>query len=46
MPNEYLYEPWECPELIQKKVGCIIGKDYPNRIIDHSVVSQENHKVK
>lgn len=46
MPDEYIYEPWKCPELIQKQVGCIIGKDYPNRIVDHSIVSRENRKVK
>lgn len=46
LPEKYLYEPWKCPEAVQKKVGCIIGKDYPHRIVDHAVASRENQKVK
>lgn len=46
LPEKYLYEPWKCPESIQKQVGCIIGKDYPHRIVDHRVAARENRKVK
>jgi len=45
MPAQYLYEPWKCPESVQKQVGCIIGKDYPNRIVDHTIASRGNRKV-
>lgn len=45
VPEKYLYEPWKCPESVQKKVGCIIGKDYPQRIVDHGMVARENRKV-
>ncbi|XP_022178571.1 cryptochrome-1 isoform X2 [Myzus persicae] len=44
MPAQYLYEPWKCPESVQKQVGCIIGKDYPNRIVDHTIASRGNRK--
>jgi cryptochrome len=45
MPKKYIYEPWKCPESIQKEVGCIVGKNYPNRIIDHVTASRLNRKV-
>lgn len=45
IPSKYIYEPWKCPESIQKEAGCIIGKNYPNRIVDHAVVARENRKV-
>lgn len=45
VPDEYIFEPWKCPESIQKQAGCIIGKDYPNRVVDHNVVARENRKV-
>lgn len=45
IPDQYLYEPWKCPESVQKQVGCVIGKDYPHPIVDHAVVSQENRNV-
>ena len=35
-PPQYIYKPWTAPEAVQKKLGCIIGKDYPNPIVDHS----------
>lgn len=41
-PAKYIYEPWKAPLNIQKLHGCIIGKDYPNPIVDHSVVSKKN----
>ncbi|XP_050537923.1 cryptochrome-1 [Daktulosphaira vitifoliae] len=44
LPDKYLFEPWKCPIEIQKKVGCIIGKDYPHRIVDHQNASCENRK--
>ncbi|XP_025414102.1 cryptochrome-1 [Sipha flava] len=44
MPKKYIYEPWKCPESIQKEVGCIVGKNYPNRIIDHVTASRLNRK--
>ncbi|VVC31760.1 Rossmann-like alpha/beta/alpha sandwich fold,Cryptochrome/DNA photolyase class 1,DNA photolyase, N- [Cinara cedri] len=44
MPDQYLNQPWKCPDSIQKEVGCIIGKDYPHRIVEHTEVARENRK--
>ena len=41
-PQEYIYEPWLAPISFQKSVGCIIGKDYPQRIVIHENVYKEN----
>ena len=45
LPHEFLFEPWKTPLAIQKKYGCIIGEDYPMRIVVHEEVSKENRKV-
>lgn len=41
-PSNIIYEPWKASMENQKKYRCIIGKDYPNRIVDHDVVMKEN----
>lgn len=41
-PKKYIYEPWKAPIEIQRKCNCVIGKDYPMPIVDHSVVKQRN----
>ena len=43
-PVEYIYEPWLAPMNIQEKAKCIIGKDYPARIVIHEDVSPKNAK--
>ena len=35
-PDKYIYEPWTAPKGIQTACGCIIGKDYPKPMVDHS----------
>ncbi|CAH0392405.1 unnamed protein product [Bemisia tabaci] len=42
MPVEYVYEPWRAPLEVQEHANCVIGRDYPKRIVDHNVVSHEN----
>eukprot|EP00656_Telonema_subtile_P041801 TRINITY_DN470_c0_g1_i2.p1 TRINITY_DN470_c0_g1~~TRINITY_DN470_c0_g1_i2.p1 ORF type:complete len:504 (-),score=78.32 TRINITY_DN470_c0_g1_i2:25-1536(-) len=43
MPTKFVYEPWLAPETVQLKAGCVVGQDYPHRIvIDHTVTSKEN----
>ncbi|CAN8063073.1 unnamed protein product [Agarophyton chilense] len=42
MPSKYIYEPWKAPETVQRKAGCIIGKDYPEPMVDHAKASKEN----
>jgi deoxyribodipyrimidine photo-lyase len=36
VPNEFLPEPHRMPLDMQSKIGCIIGKDYPSPIVEHS----------
>ncbi|XP_046405998.1 cryptochrome-1 [Ischnura elegans] len=43
-PPEYIHEPWKAPIVVQESAGCIIGHDYPERIVDHAVASKRNQK--
>lgn len=42
MPAKYIYKPWTAPIADQKKAGCIVGKDYPNPIVDHQKARDTN----
>jgi len=44
-PEKYIYEPSKAPYDVQKKAGCIIGKDYPNPMVKHNEVSKRNKKI-
>jgi deoxyribodipyrimidine photo-lyase len=33
--NQEIHAPWQIPQLRQKSIGIMIGKDYPTPIIDH-----------
>jgi len=35
LPNEYVFEPWKAPQLVQKAAACLVGKDYPLPLADH-----------
>ncbi|OCT94322.1 cryptochrome-1 isoform X2 [Xenopus laevis] len=41
-PAKYIYAPWTAPEEIQKQSGCLIGKDYPLPMVDHTTASEHN----
>lgn len=41
-PSEYIYEPWKAPKAIQNRAECVIGENYPKRIVDHEKVHKEN----
>ena len=36
-PEEYIHSPWTAPLAVQLKSGCVIGRDYPLPIVDHTV---------
>ncbi len=36
VPEDFIHTPWEMPPLLQSQCGCIIGQDYPARIVDHA----------
>nr|XP_021201222.2 cryptochrome-1 isoform X1 [Helicoverpa armigera]XP_021201231.2 cryptochrome-1 isoform X1 [Helicoverpa armigera]XP_049698225.1 cryptochrome-1 isoform X1 [Helicoverpa armigera] len=42
MPTRYIHEPWVAPEAVQQSARCIIGRDYPMPMVDHSKASQVN----
>jgi deoxyribodipyrimidine photo-lyase len=37
VPDEYIHTPWKMPGDLQKKLGCVIGKDYPAPIVDRTM---------
>lgn len=41
-PKELIYEPWKASAAQQRQFGCIIGKDYPQRIVIHENVLKTN----
>lgn len=42
MPTKYIHEPWKAPINVQRAAGCVVGDNYPERIVDHREVSKEN----
>ena len=42
MPDKYIYEPWKAPPAVQAAAKCIVGKDYPQPIVDHAAASKAN----
>jgi deoxyribodipyrimidine photo-lyase len=41
VPDEFLREPWTMPLEVQDAVGCVIGDDYPEPIVDHRQARRE-----
>ncbi len=41
VPDEYLSEPWSMPAQLQREIGCVIGEDYPQPIVDHAEARRE-----
>jgi deoxyribodipyrimidine photo-lyase len=37
VPDERLAEPWALSEKAQRAAGCVVGRDYPEPIVDHAV---------
>ncbi|MFN8514992.1 MAG: deoxyribodipyrimidine photo-lyase [Chloroflexia bacterium] len=35
VPTKYIHAPWAMPQSVQEEAGCVIGKDYPEPIVDH-----------
>lgn len=42
LPTEYLYEPWKASQSVQKAAKCIVGENYPHRIVIHEDVYKVN----
>jgi deoxyribodipyrimidine photo-lyase len=41
VPDGYLREPWTMPDELQHACGCVIGRDYPEPIVDHAEARRE-----
>ena len=35
VPADYIHRPWTMPNDVQQEVGCVLGADYPQPIVDH-----------
>ncbi|XP_039961054.1 cryptochrome-1 [Bactrocera tryoni] len=42
IPQEYIHEPWRMPQEMQENYECVIGVQYPERIVDLAKVSKRN----
>jgi deoxyribodipyrimidine photo-lyase len=36
VPDRFIHKPWDMPPEIQLSITCVIGRDYPAPIVDHS----------
>ena len=41
-PDRFLFEPWRAPRAVQEKAKCIVGKDYPETVVEHKAASASN----
>jgi deoxyribodipyrimidine photo-lyase len=41
VPDRHLAQPWTMPPDVQRACGCVIGRDYPEPIVDHAVARRE-----
>ncbi len=45
MPKEFIYQPWEAPDYVQKQAKCVVGVDYPFPMVDHKEKMKENMQL-
>jgi deoxyribodipyrimidine photo-lyase len=36
LPDKYIHQPWTAPKDVLQKAGVVLGKDYPEPMIDHT----------
>ncbi|UJA21319.1 deoxyribodipyrimidine photo-lyase [Thermoleophilia bacterium SCSIO 60948] len=41
VPDEFIFAPHEMPDDVQREVGCVIGEDYPEQMLDHKAAREE-----
>jgi deoxyribodipyrimidine photo-lyase len=44
VPDDYLAEPWNMPDDVQRECGCVIGTDYPEPIVDRRAARREAYE--
>ncbi|MGK2951241.1 MAG: cryptochrome/photolyase family protein [Thiobacillus sp.] len=37
VPEKFIHAPWKMPAAERQRAGCVIGRDYPDPIVDHAV---------
>jgi deoxyribodipyrimidine photo-lyase len=45
VPAQFIHAPHTMPPLLQKELGCVIGRDYPKPILDHQSASAEYKRI-
>ncbi|MGO4637747.1 deoxyribodipyrimidine photo-lyase [Mesorhizobium sp. 2RAF45] len=40
LPDRYIHRPWEAPAAVLKDKGIVLGKTYPNPIVDHGAARE------
>ena len=41
VPAKFIHAPHTMPPVLQKELGCVIGKNYPHPIVDHAAASAD-----
>ena len=41
VPLPHIHEPWQMDDALQHQCGCVVGEDYPGRIVDHIKAARE-----
>lgn len=41
VPAAYLHEPWTMPYSLQLQAGCVLGRDYPEPVVDHLAAARQ-----
>lgn len=41
LPNKYLHKPWEAPPLILREAGIVLGRDYPEPVVNHKMARED-----
>jgi deoxyribodipyrimidine photo-lyase len=44
VPDDYLAEPWTMPDELQRDCGCVIGRDYPEPIVDRRAARRDAYE--
>ena len=45
VPAKFIHAPHTMPPVLQKEIGCVIGRDYPVPIVDHAAASAEYKRI-
>lgn len=45
VPAKFIHAPWTMPPLEQQALGVVIGKDYPEPVVDHAAAREETLRI-